>query len=64
MADTIKEGDVVQLNSGGPAMTAVSVEGGLTYCEWFLPNGEIREREFTTVSLKPYKPTPPLPLKG
>jgi len=59
MAPTFKPGDIVQLKSGGPAMTiseiSKSYEGKFTgyKCEWF--KGASNERaHFTEETLKPY----------
>ncbi|MBR2572866.1 MAG: DUF2158 domain-containing protein [Loktanella sp.] len=59
MAATFKPGDIVQLKSGGPAMTIASLStnmnGGFSgyQCEWF--KGASKERaHFTEETLKPY----------
>jgi len=49
-----KEGDVVQLKSGGPKMTVASVKegevGGAYYCKWF--NGKkIESGRFSEITL-------------
>ncbi len=36
----ISEGSVVQLKSGGPAMTVRWVEDGEAYCQWFSKDEE------------------------
>ena len=47
-------GDVVQLKSGGPAMTCVEVIDGLgVYCEWFNEKNELQKPKlFPLLSLK------------
>ena len=60
MAPTFKPGDIVQLKSGGPAMTVSELkEHHMTrkfdgyYCEWF--KGASKERaHFEEDTLKPY----------
>jgi uncharacterized protein YodC (DUF2158 family) len=55
MADEIKEGDVVQLKSGGPKMTVKKVgmwNGKLhAFCEWFVDDKN-HEDVFLPTSLK------------
>lgn len=50
---TLKVGDVVQLRSGGPAMT-VAYDGE---CVWF-EGGECRSHKFPVALLRPYVPDP------
>jgi uncharacterized protein YodC (DUF2158 family) len=52
-----KGGDVVQLKSGGPAMT-VSKErrAGELVCEWFDVTGKYQSQDFEPDSLKAYDP--------
>jgi uncharacterized protein YodC (DUF2158 family) len=38
MAEPWQVGDVVQLKSGGPAMTVTEVDGHLCTCAWFVGN--------------------------
>lgn len=60
MAPKFKPGDIVQLKSGGPAMTVAKINtdtltGELRgyYCEWF--KGASKEREhFTEETLQTY----------
>jgi uncharacterized protein YodC (DUF2158 family) len=54
MAQTFKPGDIVQLKSGGPAMTISSSGSGDAYiCEWF--KGASKERaHFSEATLQPY----------
>jgi len=40
--DVLKPGDVVKLNSGGPAMLLTKIFGRNAHCEWYSQN----EREF------------------
>lgn len=48
-------GDVVQLNSGGPAMT---VSGEASYggvlCQWFDKNQDVKSKDFQEESLRKY----------
>lgn len=51
-------GDVVYLNSGGPALTVLSVDGnGLVSVQWFA-GAEYRSAQFPTASLTATDPTP------
>lgn len=47
--NSMKEGSVVQLRSGGPKMTVnwISAEGGVTsaYCEWFVDDNPPWKRD-------------------
>lgn len=54
MASKFKVGDVVQLKSGGPAMTVDELNNSGNYwCVWF--KGASRERgNFASDTLKPY----------
>ena len=58
MADTeFKPGDVVQLKSGGPAMTILWVEEGDCRCAWFVgspSNCEAKEWTFPTSTVVTY----------
>ncbi|ULB09567.1 DUF2158 domain-containing protein [Cereibacter azotoformans] len=57
MKDEFKPGDIVQLKSGGPAMTVEgrASPGGKYWCDWF--KGASRERgAFDEPSLKLYVP--------
>lgn len=47
----IKSGDVVELNSGGPAMTVQWIEENKAHCAWFA-NQENKSASFYTASLK------------
>jgi uncharacterized protein YodC (DUF2158 family) len=56
MAETFQAGDVVQLKSGGPVMTVVSVSkdlGGndMVYCTWF-SDSKRQNDGFPPVTLK------------
>lgn len=55
MADAFKPGDIVQLKSGGPAMTVSEANGRGSYqCEWF--KGASNERAyFSEHTLKAYE---------
>ncbi len=46
----LKEGDVVQLRSGGPSMTVESLDNGTVNCIWF-KDGIINRAYFQTVVL-------------
>lgn len=50
---TFKKGDVVQLKSGGPAMTITFYDERYKKCSvsWFV-NGTVNEAEFPSESLK------------
>lgn len=53
--DGFKDGDMVRLKSGGPAMTIKTIHYGSTAtCVWF-DNGERKEGVFDRLSLDHYK---------
>ena len=58
MEKLFKDGDSVELNSGGPSMTVVKYNGMDVLCRWF-PGGsygnqhEVLEHEFPQACLKP-----------
>ena len=54
MADAFKPGDVVQLKSGGPAMTVSKVEGDICHCAWFT-GAEVKRSSFKTETLETYQ---------
>jgi len=47
-----KPGDVVELNSGGGAMTVASVAGSMVKCFWLDAKRMLREAEFPNDVLK------------
>jgi uncharacterized protein YodC (DUF2158 family) len=54
MADEFKPGDVVQLRSGGPAMTVDEIDAdGEVVCLWFASE-EVRSATLKPVVLVPY----------
>lgn len=55
MADeSIQVGAVVQLKSGGPAMTVQSIKDTNVVCQWF-EKDQLEVGAFQTHSLMPYK---------
>jgi len=47
MAEAFKVGDLVQLKSGGPAMTVEAVLlGGALRCQWFSPRSKLNKGVF------------------
>lgn len=50
----IKEGDKVQLKSGGQVMTVDGISGNVAQCVWFDGNTSKREK-FNLVILEKYK---------
>ncbi|HYF47871.1 MAG TPA: DUF2158 domain-containing protein [Planctomycetota bacterium] len=53
-----KEGDLVQLKSGGPKMTVVLDQGGGTLiCKWFV-GGKLNSGQFSADSLVPWVEPP------
>lgn len=50
-----KLGDIVQLKSGGPAMTVSGHRGRSLVCEWFDHSGKHSAHVFEPSSLKPYE---------
>jgi len=51
-------GDVVQLKSGGGAMTAVNIESDMVKCVWLDGKRMLREAEFPTHALKSLEASP------
>lgn len=49
-----KAGDVVQLKSGGPAMTIAWIDGSDARCEWFDNKNEPQGRSYKLVALIRY----------
>ena len=47
----LKIGDVVELKSGGPAMTVESIENNRVWCAWFI-NGETNRAVFASDMLQ------------
>lgn len=48
----LMEGDLVQLKSGGPAMSNQAAEGARVTCMWFDRGGTLQERIFPLGALK------------
>jgi uncharacterized protein YodC (DUF2158 family) len=48
-----KIGDIVQLASGGPQMTIISIKGGQTECSWFDKEQKQRRAHFPEKALMP-----------
>ena len=56
MDTSFRPGDVVQLNSGGPKMTVVSVQSdGTLRCVWFQEDGKQDSGVFAQVALRAAK---------
>ncbi len=55
----MKQGDVVQLKSGGPKMTVVTVNGNDVRCSFFDGQGEMDEGTFPIACLMPAVDLPP-----
>ncbi|WP_151960830.1 YodC family protein [Acinetobacter bereziniae] len=56
-----KEGDVVYLKSGGPAMTITEInDADYVWCTWFDKNQEVQGQAFSKVSLSSKSPNAPL----
>ena len=53
MEDKLKIGDVVVLNSGGPDMTIVEIDGDKATCWWQGHFGDVDQHEFPIACLKP-----------
>jgi len=49
---TFKPGDVVQLNSGGPAMTVVDANERSVNCLWFDSSLELKQQSIRPAVLK------------
>lgn len=56
---SFKDGDVVQLKSGGPLMTVAGrgTTAGYHWCVWFDKDGEQQGSEFNPMTLKPASPS-------
>ena len=53
MAQELNVGDVVELNSGGPKMTVVSIQqGGDARCTWLTPDGKQESGVFPQAALR------------
>jgi uncharacterized protein YodC (DUF2158 family) len=54
-----KGGEIVQLKSGGPAMTVEGLNQGTGgwVCSWFV-GSELKREQFRAEALKPYEPPP------
>lgn len=63
---SFKEGDVVQLKSGGPQMTVSETNGvGVVLCIWFDSQNKLQEKAFNQSQLAIYqKPKVPRPHFG
>ncbi len=48
-----KEGDEVQLKSGGPKMTVQEADFEEIYCQWFDNKQNVKEGRFLSKTLKP-----------
>jgi uncharacterized protein YodC (DUF2158 family) len=56
MAQELKVGDVVQLNSGGPKMTVAALQSeGAVRCVWFSPDGKPESAVFPPSALRASK---------
>ena len=56
MAQALKIGDIVQLNSGGPKMTVAGLQSdGAVRCVWFSPDGKQESGVFPPDALRPSK---------
>lgn len=54
--NNFKIGDVVQLKSGGPAMTVSETnDAGMVLCTWFNSQNELQKQAFTQEILKAQK---------
>ena len=49
--EEIKIGDIVGLNSGGPAMTVMSISGDACKCRWYNGEEELSE-SFPSICLR------------
>lgn len=55
MAENFQPGDVVQLKSGGPAMTVTALDSEEAKCEWFDDKNQPHRRLFALSSLTKYE---------
>ena len=53
MAETITEGAVVELKSGGPRMSVEWVRDGTAYCTWFDDKAMQHSKAIKTSALQP-----------
>lgn len=51
MSKTFKVGDVVELKSGGPAMTVFSIDDALVYAAWY-DEGKYHTETFYAATLR------------
>lgn len=55
MSNNFKVGDVVQLNSGGSAMTVEEIEGNYVSCVWF-EKQKVERATFPAATLSKFEP--------
>jgi len=58
MAEKLKEGDVVQLKSGGPTMTISGIRDERAYCVFFDKSGAFQNVDMSTASLIKFEDKP------
>lgn len=51
----MKTGDVVELKSGGPAMTVESVDDSGVLCRWFDAKNSVQQGRFSEPMLEPWE---------
>ena len=52
-----KEGDVVFLKSGGPAMTITDLNNDTSFCEWFDKHHAFHSKSFINIALTKEDPS-------
>jgi uncharacterized protein YodC (DUF2158 family) len=63
--DNLQVGDVVQLKSGGPAMTINRVLSDQSFaCQWFDKDGALKNGMFQSAQLKKFEPREPQESEG